>query len=179
MTTPRPLKIGLLLVCLVGLLILAFWMGEFVYKGRNQGKDLVSRSNFAKLELMLHIYYQEHGAFPPTKYQPVAGGPMHSWRVLLVPHSNRNFRERYSQYDFSQEWNSTNNLKALGRMPYFRDFRMDDDENSDITNYLAIGDDDEWPVKKPLRSRLVTKGKDRFLIVEDPDSQIHWMEPKY
>ena len=94
MTTPRPLKIGLLLVCLVGLLILAFWMGEFVYKGRSQGKDLVSQSKFAQLELMLHIYHQEHGAFPPTNYQPGAGGPIHSWRVLLVPHSNRNFRAR-------------------------------------------------------------------------------------
>ena len=62
-------------------------------------------------------------------------------------------------------------------MPYFCYFSMGAD--SDITNYLAIGDGDEWPSEKPLRSRLVTKGKDRFLVVENPDSDVHWMEPKY
>jgi hypothetical protein len=138
----------------------------------------VSLGKFAQLELALHLYHEEHGAFPPTKYQPVAGGPMHSWRVLLVPHTTSRFAERHSKYDYSQEWNSPNNLQALGRMPpYFSYFRLDGD--GETTHYLAIGEGDEWPAKKPLRSRLVTKGKDRFLIVEDPDSQIHWMEPKY
>ncbi len=49
----------------------------------------------------------------------------------------------------------------------------------ETTQYLAIGEGDEWPSRKPLRSRLVIKGKDRFLLVEYPDSNIHWMEPKY
>ena len=53
------------------------------------------------------------------------------------------------------------------------------DGYGDIANYLAIGNDDQWPVKKPLKSRLITKDNDRFLLFEDPDSEIHWMEPKY
>ena len=62
-------------------------------------------------------------------------------------------------------------------MPYFTYFSMDGD--SDITNYLAVGDGDDWPSERPLKSCLVIKGKDRFLVVEDPNSQVHWMEPRY
>jgi hypothetical protein len=126
---------------------------------------------------MLLAYHEQHGVFPPTKYQPEPNGPIHSWRVLLVPHTDVDFRERYSKYDFSQEWNSPNNLQALGDMPYFYCFSMG--TNNKITNYLAIGDGEEWPSERPLKSRLVTKGEDRFLVVENPDSELHWMEPKY
>jgi hypothetical protein len=175
--TQRALKIVLLWVCLIGLSIVAFGMGWRIYEARNISKDYLSQGRFAQLEAMLLVYHDEHGTFPPTKYQREAGGPIHSWRVLLVPHTSRGFIERYSQYDFSQQWNSTNNLQALGRMPYFSYFNMDGD--GDITHYLAIGENDEWPSKKPLKSRLITKGKDRFLLVEDPDSKTHWMEPKY
>lgn len=177
MTALRALKIVLQLVGFVGLPILGFGMGWLILDAANRGKDVRSQGRFGQLEVMLHLYHKEHGAFPPTKYQPEPGGPIHSWRVLLVPYTSRSFIERYSQYDFSQEWNSTNNLQALGRMPHFVYFSMNG--NGDIAHYLAIGDKDDWPSKKPLRSRLVTKGKDRFLLVEYPDSDIHWMEPKY
>jgi hypothetical protein len=130
------------------------------------------------MEVALLTYHQEHGAFPPTKYQREAGGPVHSWRVLVLPYTSSDFMERYSKYDFSQEWISTNNLQALGRKaPRF--FRLDGDGDNDTTDYLAIGDDDDWPARKALRSLLVKKGKDRFLLVEYPDSEVHWMEPKY
>ena len=172
----RPLKKLLLLVCLVGLPIATFWMGGRFYEARKISKDYLSQGKFAQLAAMLLSYHDEHGAFPPTKYQRGAGGTIHRWRVLLVPHTSQGFIERYSRYDFAQEWNSTNNLQALGGMaPRF--FRMDSD--GDVAQYIAIGDNDEWPSRKPLRSRLITKGKDRFLLVEDPDSKIHWMEPKY
>ncbi|MBE0541021.1 MAG: hypothetical protein IH623_06525 [Verrucomicrobia bacterium] len=174
MTTLRPLKIGLLLVGLVGLPIVAFWMGGRFFEAGNRSEDLSSQGRFEFIEAALLVYYKEHGAFPPTKYQPVAGGPIHSWRILLVP----SIAGRQSKYDFSQEWNSPNNLQALGRVPpSYGYFRMHG--QSDIAHYLAIGDDDDWPSKKPLRSRLITKGKDRFLLVEYPDSKTHWMESKY
>ncbi len=173
MTTPRSLKIVLLLVGLVGLPILAFWLGGRLLEVRNAAKDMVSQGRFGQIEGLLRMYYDEHGAFPPTKYQPVAGGPIHSWRVLLIP----SLGERRN-YDFSQEWNSPTNLQALGRLPpHSNYFRLDGDSES--THYLSIGEDEQWPATKPLRSRLITKGKDRFLVIEYLDSEIHWMEPKY
>lgn len=177
MRTLRPLIITLLLACLLGFPIVAFWMGGRFFEARNVGRDYLSQSRFAQIRAMLLAYHEQHGAFPPTKYQPKADGPIHSWRVLLVPYTDVDFEERYSKYDFSQEWNSPGNLQAVAGMPYFHYFSTDG--GNDITTYLAIGDGDDWPSEKPLKSRLVTKGKDRFLVVEYPDSEIHWMEPKF
>jgi hypothetical protein len=178
MTTSRPSHFGLLLVCVViGFLTMAFWTGWRFCEARRLSKDYLSQGRFAQLETMLLAYHEAHGTFPPTKYQPEPGGPIHSWRVLLVPHTSRGFIERFSKYDFFQEWNSTNNLEALRRMPYFVYFSMNGD--GDIAHYLAIGGEDDWPSKKPLRSRLVKQGNDRFLLVEYSDSGVHWMEPKY
>jgi hypothetical protein len=182
--TLRALKIVLLWVCLIGFPIGAFWVGGRLHEARHVSEDIWSQSRFAQLKLALEIYHEEHGAFPPTKYQPVAGGPIHSWRILLVPHTSAD--ERYSNYDFTQEWNSTSNLQALSGWPAPNRrimpsliFRMIGGGDGDIAHYLAIGEDDDWPSRKPLKSILVKKGKDRFLLIEFPDSEIHWMEPKY
>lgn len=179
MTNPRKLKIAVLLVCLVGSPILAFRLGWSLGKLRSFSTDSLLEARFAQLEFRLLGYYDEHGAFPPTRYQREPGGPVHSWRVLLLPYMPRRFAERYPRYDFSQEWNSTNNLQALGHMPDFDLFSKDFDPDEDITYFLAIGENDQWPSRDPLRSRLITKGTNRFLLVLYPNSRIHWMEPKY
>lgn len=180
MKTSHPLKKVLLWVCLIGLPIGAFWLGGRVV----DIKETKWRGKFAQIELALLIYHDEHAAFPPRKYQPEPGGPIHSWRVLLVPYTSGD--KRYSAYDFTQEWNSTNNVQALSgwEAPNRRTmpsgiFRMAHGGDGDIAHYLAIGEDDDWPSRNPLKSFWVKKGKDRFLLVEDPDSKIHWMEPTY
>ncbi len=173
MTTPRSLKIVLLLVGLFGLPALVFWLGVSYCDARRFSDDMRSEGRIGQIEGLLRMYYDKHGAFPPTKYQPVAGGPIHSWRVLLLV----TFGE-WRDYDFSLAWNNPTNLQALGRIPpHSNYFRLDGDSES--THYLSIGEDEQWPATRPLRSRLITKGKDRFLLVEYPDSEIHWMEPKY
>ena len=170
-------KIIRLLVCLMGCFIAVLWISDRLRIAKNAAMDMKARGRLAQLELMLQIYHDQHGAFPPTKYQRKAGEPVHSWRVLLLPHSSRGHTEYYSNYDFSQPWNSTNNLQVLAQVPYARPYRMGDD--GDTTHFITIGEGEEWPTRKPLRSLLVIKGKDRFLLVEYPDSDIHWMEPKY
>lgn len=177
MKSLRTLKTLLVLVCLVAICLAVFLVRELFLDAENRAKDIRSQSAFAQLEAMLLFYHAEHGTFPPTKYQREADGPIHSWRVLVVPLKSPYSSEISSNYDFSQEWNSPNNSQALlgSSSRYF--FLMTGDGNT--AHYLAIGEGDEWPSRKPLRSFLVTKGKDRFLLFEYPDSNIHWMEPRY
>ena len=177
MSVIRFLKTTLVFASLLVLPIVAFWLGWRVNEVWRTTRDCRSEGRLSQIRLALLLYHEEHGAFPPTKYQAKPGGPIHSWRVLLLPYTTLDYRERYSSYDFSQEWNSPSNLQALGGMPFFGYFNMNGD--NDIAHYLAIGDEDDWPSRKPLRSFLVTKGKDRFLLVEYPESNIHWMEPRY
>ena len=173
MTTLRTLKLATLVACLIGLPFGVFWLGTEFARGKSYVKDCQSACRMGQMRIALLIYHDKHGAFPPTQYQPVTGGPVHSWRVLLAPF----FTGEPSKYDFSQEWNSPTNLHALGTNSS-RYLRFSGD--GDISHYLAIGPNDEWPSKhQPLRSLLVTEGKDQFLIFEDFNSEIHWMEPKY
>lgn len=173
MTSLRALRMVLQMVCVP---MVAVGMGWLIADAVNRGKDVRSRGRFSQMEVALLSYHQEHGVFPPTKYQPVAGGPIHSWRVLILPYTSPGLIERYPKYDLSQEWNSPANLSALGHMaPNF--LRIAGEGTS--AHYIAIGDGDEWPSRKPLRAHLITKEKDRFLLVEYPASDIHWMEPKH
>lgn len=174
---PQPVLIALLAACLIGFAVVGFWAGKRYSELRSVVTECSSQSRFAQIEAMLLNYHDQHGTFPPTKYQPNANGPIHSWRVLLVPYTDVDFKERFARYDYSQEWNSPENLKALSNMPYFYYFSMDAD--NETADYLAIGDGDVWPSDKPLKSYLVTKGKDHFLVVEHPNSDVHWMEPRY
>src|SRR5690606_27123543 len=104
--------------------------------------------------------------------------------MLLLPHAGASFKERHAAYDFSQARNSSNNLQALKDMQGFDYFSMYGEDS--WAQYFAIGEGDEWPSKRgsgklPLRSYLVEKGEDRFLLVEYPylDLYIWWYDPKY
>lgn len=157
--------------------LLAFWIGGRSVELRDISKDYLSESRFSQLRFLLLSYHDEHGAFPPTRYQPSPNGPIHSWRVLLLPYIDADCRRLYSEYDFSDTWNSPKNRAVAGSVGSMaRGFSVDNNETAD---YLAIGDGDDWPSERPLKARLITKGKDRFLLVEYPDSQIHWMQPEY
>jgi hypothetical protein len=176
---PHKLKTALLWICLVGFPIAGFWAGQKHTEGTHHAKDLWSENRLGQLALALEFYHQEHGEFPPTKFQPKPDGPIHSWRVLLLPRVS-NGRDANSNYDFTQEWSSSNNLHALNTVRRRNSiYRMIREPDGDIAHYLTIGEDDEWPTKWPLKSRLVKKGKDRFLLFENPDSDVHWMEPRY
>ena len=152
------------------------WLGGFC-EARSEGKAARYENQFAQIRCMLLAYHDEHGHFPPITYRLNDHSPVHSWRVLLVPNTDVDYKKRYSSYDFSKEWNSPENRKALGNMPYFYYYSMDD--NNEITNYVAVGDNDQWPDDKPLCSRLITSGPDRFLSsCSVPIPDIRWMEPR-
>jgi hypothetical protein len=174
----RKLKIIGICTCVLGFSLLAFWVGWRWCEAGTLSKDFRSRNRFAQVELLLHSYHHEHGAFPPIRYKRNANEPTHSWRILLLPYIDMDFKDRYSRYDFSQEWNSPKNLAALRGIHDSNYYSLGPSYDTEYANYLAVGNVDDWPAEEPLRSHLVTDGKDRFLLVEDPDSKIHWMEPK-
>ncbi len=189
MSGPRVLVVTTKLVGFAGLLVMAFWFGQMFWEAKKVAEFCFSYSRFSQLRAALLIYHDLYGAFPPTKYQAHGGAPVHSWRVLLAPYTTDDFADWYAKkhekYDFSQEWNCAHNLAAMDFMPPL--YTLDREYPSDgrtrrTTDFLAIGEGDEWPGERPgrpLRALLVTKGADRFLLVEYPGSGIHWMEPRY
>jgi hypothetical protein len=158
----------------VALVVGAFWAGGLF----DDWREGVSNERFARLEAGLLRYHEEHGAFPPQKYQPEPGGPIHSWRVLLAPYVDSGFAATHPKYDYDEWWINPRNLEAFGRRsPSF--YRSNSKSYGGITHYLSVDEEDNWPSTRMLTTRLVKKGKDRFLLIEYPDSDIHWMEPIY
>src|SRR6056297_2558277 len=88
----------------------------------------------------------------------------------------------YRQYNFDREWNSSGNLQVARSLSSSLFGMAGDQGSEDYAQYLTIGEGDKWPTwphVESLKTLLVTKGGDRFLIVEYPDSHIYWTEPRY
>jgi hypothetical protein len=141
-----------------------------------------SSSRFGQLGVALHNYHVDQGCFPPAYVADEDGRPMHSWRVLLLPYLEEMEKRAYKKYDFTQPWNGPNNkalAESMGRAPGY--FRSWDDKLAEKswTTYVAVtGDDAEWRRRGLMMAYLVNEGSDKFLLVEVPNSGIHWMEPR-
>lgn len=175
----RKINTAIIAILLLGAPILAFWIGGAAVEFREMRKTWASQSTFSQIRLGLLYYHREYGRFPPTKYQIEANGPIHSWRILILPYKGIHAKKQYSKYDFCQAWNSAHNLAVAQSRSSRQWFSVNDDE---FANYLAVGEEDRWPTwpgYHPLKALLIKAGEDRFLLVEYPDSHIYWTEPRY
>ena len=110
---------------------------------------------------------------------------MHSWRVLLMDHGGH-MEGYYGEpalpaYRFDERWNSPNNQKLEETI--FQAFACPSDSNSlglERTNIVAVvGEKTLWS-RKGTRDlgNYWEKYPDKILLIELPDSDIHWMEPR-
>ncbi len=148
---------------------------------REAGPRAQCLNNLKQITLALQNYEASHGAFPPAYIADANGKPMHSWRVLILPHLDRN--DLYKAYRFDEPWDGPNNSKLHAEdLSVFycpSDVRGPDDRH---TSYVAVvGDHTVWPGAKSVGSRAISDrdGADRtILLVETNNSGIHWMEPR-
>ena len=145
-------------------------------------KRMNSDGRFAQLALALHNYYEVHGHFPPLTWSSQEKGPKHSWRVALLPFTEQ--QSFFDPYDSSEPWNSEQNLKLsrelTGGVPGWLTSPFAEDCTKGATNYVAVNSaTKKWPRGRTYaRRHMVVRGSDSFIIVEIPESEIHWMEPR-
>jgi hypothetical protein len=102
----------------VGLVGLALALGAaagLVLRAVDRSREAVYRSrcvaHLLTINLALQLYHGQHGAFPPAVVTDAQGRPMHSWRVLILPHLGD--RATYAAYNFAQPWDGPDN-RPLG-----------------------------------------------------------------
>jgi hypothetical protein len=123
-------------------------------------------------------YHETYDCFPPAYISDRDGKPMHSWRVLILPFLEQ--RELFNAYDFDEPWNGPNNRKLAGRIGniYLRSGL----ESAQIqtTSFVAVvGPETMWRGSQPMnRNDLGDGTHNTLLVVEVPDGQFLWMEPK-
>ena len=121
-----------------------------------------------QIDLALDRYYLEHGQTVPSCLYDDEGKPVHSWRVLILPFIGE--KELYNQYNFSEPWNSPNNIKLCDRMPAI--FRCPSMKfSTSCPSYLFAISENDNPADK--NDNL----KQKYLLIETNNNSINWLEP--
>jgi hypothetical protein len=123
-------------------------------------------------------YHDAHGSFPPAYLADRDGKPMHSWRVLLLPFLEQ--KELYDAYNFSEPWDGPNNRQLTSRIGnIYRRSGLDSDSSQTTSFVAVVGRQTAWRGAEPTtRADLGDGMRQTLLVVEVPDGQFRWMEPK-
>ncbi|MEE8451706.1 MAG: DUF1559 domain-containing protein [Thermoguttaceae bacterium] len=136
-------------------------------------------NNLKFLGISLWNYKDQHGCFPPAYIADANGKPMHSWRVLILPHLEEN--TLYDQYNFNEPWNGSNNSKLKKPTGFMHDvYNCPSTDTTDDTNYVAVvGPRTVWQNGDSVKLDDIKDGPENtILLIEFPGSDIHWMEPR-
>jgi hypothetical protein len=133
-------------------------------------------NNLKQIGLALLVYNEVHGTLPPVRECDAAGKPLHSWRVLLLPHLDED--KLFRQYTRGEAWDGPNNRKLASSGPSL--YRCPSDRENGgkrKTDYVAVvGADGDWlPHGTEQNER---RDLNPVFVVEACDLDIAWMEPR-
>ncbi len=121
---------------------------------------------------------------PPAYLTDTDGEPILSWRVVAADYYDYDIDYR-SHVDFDQRWDSPENAKFLNGRGYCMQCPELRDGDRHVTDYVAVvGPGTMWPGtegrKWPQRKADddVADVHHPILVVEWPESDIHWAEPR-
>lgn len=125
----------------------------------------------------MHNYLAAYGSFPPAYTVDENGRPMHSWRALLLPSFEGGLE---AEYDFTEPWDSPNNLKLIEQMPDVYRCPSDGDTPPGMTNYVAVvGNDTVWPNASSRKAEEISDGlSNTVAVVEVSGLSIPWTKPQ-
>ena len=179
-------KLGMVLGGLTSLGVLAVVVWSLLQPAFEAARDAARcsecESNLRRIGQALEDYHNEHNAYPPAMTYDESGKPMHSWRVLILPHLGPEAEGIYRQYDMQQPWDSQRNMQLLNQMPAVYACPSDTKAVLGETSYLAvIGPETVIPVNsrtKTTRRDITDLLSETMVVVECEGSTVNWLEPK-
>ncbi|MAR13179.1 MAG: hypothetical protein CL681_24825 [Blastopirellula sp.] len=169
---------GVLVMGALSMLLFVF-VAPAVNQSRISTMHFETTGNLQRIAAAMQAYAADHGTYPPAYLPDSAGQPMHSWRVLLLPYLGR--QNLYDRYDFSEPWDSPNNIALQFQMPAVYACEADLDASlSYSTSYLVVvGEETMFPGVTALAPADVLDGvADTVMVVESHGSGISWLEPR-
>jgi hypothetical protein len=171
----------------VGLLaVVTLIVGFVLYRAHREHRELglatVCRCNLCQILLALRNYQDIYGCFPPAYLTDQTGRPVHSWRVLTAGCDGGVGIDFYEAYDFAKPWDGPENIHVIDREwgDVFACPADPDAVSLNRTSYVAvIGDNTFWPGQTTYSMEdLDSDWENKILLIEIPDSDIPWMEPR-
>lgn len=181
----------IVIICVVVALVLTFFVVLIcggvlvgltlpaVDAARDAARRAQSQNNMKQIAIALHNYHDTHGTFPPAYIADEEGRPMHSWRVLLLPHILE--PELYRRYDFDKPWDHPDNMAVARQMPqvYASPFPSHDFSNDNRTPYLAISAPDTVLGEDQGASfpQIIDGTSNTIMAIDHHTGQVDWTEP--
>lgn len=167
---------------LLGLSALVALQLPAVNAARERARCMRCENNLRQIGLAVRNYADTYGCYPPTCTYDKSGRPMHSWRLLILPFMDAS--GTYEKCNFTEPWDSPNNLKLLADRKSVYKCRTDQTAwapNSTTTSYVAIvGRRAKWRHRNAESTdhKLHNQAAEAFLVIEMANSGIQWTEPK-
>ena len=155
-----------------------------VARGRERSRDFTHIpkpciSNFMKLALAIHYYYDAHKTLPPAYTIDNKGNKLHSWRVLLLPYLDQ--QALYEQIRLDEPWNSEYNKKFNGVIvPVFQCHENPFADNpKPITTYAAIvGKECVFEENGKQNGFIdIEDGLSNTVLFVERATPVNWMDP--
>lgn len=148
-----------------------------VQSARMAARRTQSTNNLKQLALAMHNYHAAHKTFPAAVMTADDGTTKYSWRVALLPFLKE--KALYDAYNFTEPWDSPNNLKVHDAMP--NAFRHPG-ENAGVTAssyYAIIGEKTAWgDGDTGIRIRDFTDGTSNTALIVEAKRAIPWTKPQ-
>jgi hypothetical protein len=151
---------------------LALYILPAVQAFREATHRLDCQGNLQRIALAMLIYERQHGRLPPAYTVDASGQPLHSWRVLLLPHVGEG--ELFDKLRLDEPWDSPHNRQFQAAAPSI--YRCPSTAlQPGQTSYSVIVDENSaFPAGQGMS--LDALEMNQILVVER-ERPVAWMEP--
>lgn len=178
-TTTIVIMLALFLgIAIVGAAVMAAFLVPAAASARDAARRAGCTGNLKQIATAMLQYESTYGSFPPAYIADKNGKPMHSWRVLLLPHLGQ--QDLYDRYRFDEPWDSPRNRKISDLAIGLFQCPAQPANRQPITNYMmVVGKDTISNGRDSRKVADITDGlKDTIMLVEVADSVVWWAEPE-
>jgi len=149
-----------------------------VRQARDAGSRAVCNGHLMMIAIALRNYQSQWGVYPPAYISGENGKPLHSWRVLLLPHLGH--WSLYNRYRFDEPWDSEHNSQLIASRPDVFGCPLDrEGANRAYTNYVLVtgpGTAYPSPSEFPIATEVASRWS-ALQVVEVAGYSVLWTEP--
>jgi prepilin-type processing-associated H-X9-DG protein len=171
---------GVFTILMVGILVALLLPA--VQAAREAARRNSCTNHMKQIGLALHDYHDTYQSFPPAFVADASGKPIHSWRVLLLPHfQDAEANSIYQLYDFDEPWDGPHNRSLADMIPSVYRCPSDPDGETETSYAVVVGDETMWPADHPMTVEELSRndGTSRTIaVVESEGADINWLEPR-
>lgn len=175
------LWIGLTLLLLVAGFVsgVAYFVPRWFAMLQAAEEKQACHNHLNQIALALESYQTRYKSYPPPVVFDKQGRPMHSWRVLILPHLDTEEENLYAEYKLDEPWDGPNNSKLALRMPKVFGCPCDPGSFHSHTSYLAVIDpaNASFGTITPGWLALQPASKTKIFVAEIVGSNVPWMQP--